>query len=420
MKILHISGDINGGAFRATERLHNAIKLHTQSKILVRESLDKNSEIIECRVSKFKKNYIRIINSLIGRAQRSSINTPRSINYVGHLKAAIINRYAVDIVSINWIGAGFLSIKELSKINKPVIFTLHDMWGFCGAEHLSAAGNKARWMNEYSAQSRGRSDFGLDVDGWVWKTKKKYWKNRFYIVAPSKWMSECANSSSLMAGWDITTIPNGLDLEVFKPEDRMDARARLSLPLNIPLVLFGAVNGVELHYKGWDLLEPAILALQKKNIQFEVVIFGQKESRKDILPGIKIHWFGEIRDDKVLASIYCAANVMVVPSRQESFCQTASEAQACGCPVVAFNATGLKDVVEHNITGYLAEPFKSTELAAGIEFVLGDKERAKKLSSNARIRAELNWSYEIVAEKYLALCTRILQESKIRANEGEN
>jgi glycogen synthase len=65
-----------------------------------------------------------------------------------------------------------------------------------------------------------------------------------------------------------------------------------------------------------------------------------------------------------LGLLYGAADVMVVPSLQESFGQTGSEAQACGRPVVAFDCTGLRGVVQHLATGYLVEPFNVEGLAA--------------------------------------------------------
>lgn len=69
--------------------------------------------------------------------------------------------------------------------------------------------------------------------------------------------------------------------------------------------------------------------------------------------------------------------------------------------MVAFNATGLMDVVVHCQTGYLAEPYSSDELAKGIEWVLADDVRRDSLSAQARERAVRLWSFSIVAEQHL-------------------
>jgi glycosyltransferase involved in cell wall biosynthesis len=102
---------------------------------------------------------------------------------------------------------------------------------------------------------------------------------------------------------------------------------------------------------------------------------------------------------------------MMVPSTQEAFGQTASESLACGTPVVAFNATGLKDIVEHQKNGYLAQPFDSQELAQGIIWVLENQERHQKLCEYARAKAEQEFTLEMQARRYESLYDEIKSES---------
>jgi len=92
-----------------------------------------------------------------------------------------------------------------------------------------------------------------------------------------------------------------------------------------------------------------------------------------------------------------------VPSRQENLPQSGTEAQACGCPVVAFNCTGLPDVVVHGETGYLASPYDAEDLAKGIRWVLEDSERYVQLSAAARARAVSLWAEAVVVPQYLAV-----------------
>lgn len=66
---------------------------------------------------------------------------------------------------------------------------------------------------------------------------------------------------------------------------------------------------------------------------------------------------------------------MVVPSRQEAFGQTASEALASGTPWIAFDATVLRDIVDHKENGYIAEPYDTSDLARGIQHVLEEDDR---------------------------------------------
>ena len=119
---------------------------------------------------------------------------------------------------------------------------------------------------------------------------------------------------------------------------------------------------------------------------------------------------GHLNDDISLALLYSAVDVMVVPSRQDNLPQTGTEAQACGCPVVAFNCTGLPDVVEHRKTGYLSQAYLSTDLAAGIVWVLESDERHLALSKAARERALRLWSPEVVVSQYMKVYQNAINE----------
>ena len=100
-----------------------------------------------------------------------------------------------------------------------------------------------------------------------------------------------------------------------------------------------------------------------------------------------------------------------MPSRVETFGQTASEPQACGVPVVAFDTTGLKDVIEHKVTGYLATPFDVTDFARGIEWVLG-ADRGE-LSRNARERAERLFDEQAIAKQCKKIYERVLARAVV-------
>lgn len=80
-----------------------------------------------------------------------------------------INKMDIDIVHLHWVGAETLSIEDIGRINKPVIWTLHDMWPFCGIEHYAPDLLESRWRNNY--ENHSFSSF-IDLDFIVWKRKK--------------------------------------------------------------------------------------------------------------------------------------------------------------------------------------------------------------------------------------------------------
>jgi glycosyltransferase involved in cell wall biosynthesis len=122
-----------------------------------------------------------------------------------------------------------------------------------------------------------------------------------------------------------------------------------------------------------------------------------------------VHYTGHLHDDFTLRAYYSAADVMVVPSRQEAFGQTASEAHACGTPVVAFNTGGLPDIVDDRVTGALAEPFEPTSLAAAIRWVLEDEHRRHQLGAAARARAEQLWAASRIARLYAEIYENVIE-----------
>jgi glycosyltransferase involved in cell wall biosynthesis len=116
-----------------------------------------------------------------------------------------------------------------------------------------------------------------------------------------------------------------------------------------------------------------------------------------------VHAMGRLHDEATLALLYNAADVFVAPSVQDNFPNTVLEALACGTPCVAFNSSGPAELSEHQRQGYLAEPFDPHDLARGIEWVLQDEERRRRLAQQARERAVQEYSLEEIAGRYLAL-----------------
>jgi glycosyltransferase involved in cell wall biosynthesis len=394
VKVWHLSQSDNlGGAARAALRLHLAC-VHNQidSRMVVGQ---KNSDLysINANTSKFSR-----LKALAKQAvTRKIISWQRSngTHSLGLFPSGLVrklNSDNVDVLNLHWVGAEFLSVEDIGKFCKPIVWTLHDMWAFCGAEHYA---ENDEWQNGYS--SRGF----WDLDKWVWTRKKKAWTQPIYIVTPSDWLADCVKKSALMGSWQVRTIPYPLDTNVFQPRGKFLSREILGLPLDKKLVLFGAISPTADRRKGWDLLQLALQKLAQIADDVVGVIFGQSAPPDPPKLGLPLQWMGYLHDDITLSLLYSAVDVMVVPSRQDNFPQTSTEPQACGTPVVAFNVCGLPSAVEHERTGYLAKPFDTDDLAYGISWVLSDRERWHKLSSQARERAVRLWSPEVVAKQYL-------------------
>jgi len=226
------------------------------------------------------------------------------------------------------------------------------------------------------------------------------------IVGVSKWLSNCSRNSTLLGNIRTLTLPNPLDTNTFKPSDKEKSRELWSLPKYKKLVLFGAIGGSNDFRKGFKELCEALHKLEDKDI--ELVVFGSIKPEIELDFGFKTHYLGHLHDDVSLVTLYSAADVMIVPSLQEAFGQTASESMACGTPVVAFGHTGLLDIIDHKKNGYLAKPFSTDDLSSGIEWILNNK-NYEELCQKARNKVVGEFDSVVVAKKYIDLYEEILK-----------
>jgi glycosyltransferase involved in cell wall biosynthesis len=352
------------------------------------------------------------LNELPLRRYHQRDRTLFSPQWVPDVLATRVAAIEPDIVHLHWTCNGFLQIETLAKFQRPLVWTLHDMWPFTGGCHYTQTCD--RYFQTCGACPQLHSRRQRDLSRWIWQRKAKAWSGLdLTLVAPSTWLADCAAASSLFQSRRIEVIPHGLDVDIYKPIERSQARALLNLPLKKPLVLFGAAAGVTNDpRKGFLLLSSALEQLGQSYSPdaLELVIFGTSQAAQPLQFHFKTHFLGRLHDDLTLAILYSAADVMIVPSTQEAFGQTASEAMACGTPVVAFNATGLQDIVNHQQTGYLAKPFEAADLAQGIVWVLQDPERYQILSAQARQKAKQNFTLGHQAQDYRSLLSEIVAE----------
>ncbi len=401
MKVLQLNNsDISGGAARAAYRIHHAVRAAGIDSQMLVNWASTGDWTVQGPSSKLAKAMVRLRPQMVAplrvllRTGNPIIHSPALVPSAWSRRLNVSN---ADVVHLHWVQAEMLSIADLGRIRKPVVWTLHDMWAFCGAEHYTA---DERWREGYQRGNRPPHERGLDLNRFTWRRKRRHWRRPLQIVAPSTWLADCARQSALLHDWPVSVVPNCLDTQRFQPLPQLLARQLLGLPADAPLLAFGAMGGGRDPRKGFDLLLAALVLLRSVRDDLQLVVFGQLAPQQPPNLRFPIHYTGHLHDDLSLRALYSAADVVVVPSRQEAFGQTASEAHACGTPVAAFHACGLPDIVQHQRTGYLAQPFEPHDLAAGITWLLEDPQRRRYLGYAARQRAEQLWNPARVAGLY--------------------
>lgn len=331
-----------------------------------------------------------------------------------------------DVLHMHWINNRFLRLSDIPS-DKPIIWTLHDSWQFCGECHYFL--DCENYKQECGCCPQLGSKNPNDLSHLIWKAKQKYYADKnITIVCPTQWLADCAAASGLFRGRDIRVIPNCLDTDVFRPlskteivefaEHQQNAVVRRVLReatqekgLAKPLILYGAANAASDRIKGFASLLSALQILDKQGFEANLVVFGASEADLPLcFDHISLTFVGYVRDVNVLVSLYNVADVMVVPSYTEVFGQTASEAMACGTSVVAFRCTGIQDVVGAD-GGYLAEPYSEKDLAYGIEWVL-EHNRHGEMRDQVRKSAVERFSIPVVAEQYVDLYKEVAGKNK--------
>ena len=408
MKVIHINYyDTKGGAVIAAFRIHNAIqKQGIDSFMWVFNSKSNDSKVINCR-SRLTKNFPhmkrilgRLFSKVLKTQNRAMYHSPAIFSSKLYKK---INHSDADIIHLHWVAGEMLSIIDIARIEKPIVWTFHDMWPFCGSEHYT---EDYRWLEGYRKNNRPSYESGFDLNYYCWHLKQKYWKKPMNVVTPSNWLGECVSKSFLMREWPLKIIPNCIDTEIFKPRDKFESRKLFKLPLEKPLLLFGAVGGRSDSRKGFKHLKESLSILKKKTSDIELVIFGEEKPKFPIDYGYKTHYVGKIDDEKKLSTLFSGCDAIAIPSTQDNLPNVAVEALACGLPIISFRVGGMNDIVTHLQTGYIAENFDHADFANGLDLILN--KRDINISLLCRQSALDKYSDSIVAKSYIDLYKKLV------------
>ena len=416
MKVLQLStDDFSGGASRAAYRLHTAcLQTGLESTMRVLKHQTANDRVIQGRSSRsFQEKVCSRLSQKVREVRNRNWHTDNLIMHsFGHASAGLVpelNACEADVLNLHWI-VNLLSIQDIGKLTKPLVWTLHDMWAFCGGEHVAPDEPDSRFRLGYLKNNRPVSEQGPDLNRLAWETKRHAWaRQQFNIVTPGRWMARCARESILFHDMPIHVVPNPLEMQhLWRPIDKKFARAVLGLAQHKTYLLSGSAGGMP-HLKGEDLLRKALQQLGQHQLpSVELLIFGQSQPQSAQDWSLPVHWLGSVKDDHVMALIYSAADVMLVPSRQDNLPNTAVEAHACGTPVVAFDIGGLPDIVTHQTTGWLAPAFDTVDFAQGIMWVLQDADRHAKLALAARQSAVDRFAPDVIVSQYLSVYEQAL------------
>jgi glycosyltransferase involved in cell wall biosynthesis len=408
MRVLLVNtSERTGGAAIACNRLMNALKKsNVKAKMLVRDKQSDRIVVVPIKPSfmlPLKFLWERFVIFLANRLHRKGIflvdiaNTGTDITKMRDFQQA-------DIIHLHWTNQGFLSMSDIRKIirtGKPVVITMHDMWYFTGICHYASSCQKYKTQCEHCEQlADGKSPF--DLASRVFNKKKQ-----IYSLAPitfvgcSKWIADLARQSALTKGHTIVNIPNPIDMNIFRPIDKMEVRRKLGFDADKKIILFGAQRITD-ERKGFHYLAEACNLIKQNNptlaANISIIVVGGDSAKIQNQIPFTIKSVSYVKQEEQMVELYNAADIYVTPSLQDNLPNTIVEAMACGIPCVGFNVGGIPEMIDHKKNGYVAEFKNAADFAQGIEWTLSNDYPA--LSAAAHQKAVDTYSETTVANKF--------------------
>lgn len=404
MKILHLNhSDSIGGAAKFSQRLHesmlsigedsymccSSVRLQNERIFRLNPTMPKNLTLLKAKVAQNFDSKVQLL-------EKTSIKTFKSAGWFGAVTADWINRSDFDIVNLHWINGGLISIKEIGRITKPIVWSMLDMWPFLGAEHYTQEIEARGLTQNFSKSNRPKNDLGLDICRISADLKKRYLSEKISYVAPSRWLANRAEQSQRLAKAHIRVIPAALNTVLYSPaiKNPNSEETRGSFVIGYG----GALSG----RKGWELFNKFLNTYNKELFGSTIIVFGSPVSESFYSPHYEIKQAGRVMNEEMLVSLYRQMDVLLFPSTLETFGLIAQEAQSCGVPVICIKNTGTAEVIEHDETGY--------SINGGLEELITLLTRLKldinlriQLGVNARKRALSLWREDHVAAQYLDL-----------------
>jgi glycosyltransferase involved in cell wall biosynthesis len=404
IKVVHLCTADTGGAAIAAQRLHHGLlQAGVDSSFLTLQQANPNQypKKIQFKKASRKPTLTERFKSKLGiavtQAQRNKqlihglTGTYETFSFpqTDHRPESDALLQNADIVHLHWISYFVNYPTFFSSIRQPIVWTFHDMNPMQGGFHY--AGDKER-----NAAFAG-------IEETLRKEKAAFIKahNDITVVTPSLWLGKLAQAREPFKNRPYHHIPYGLDMSVFKPHDRAFSRRVFNFDPDKKIILF-VTERVSNYRKGFDLLIEAVRELPQDD-RYAIVTIGESTPELSALPNVVS--LGRVHDEYLLSVLYSAADVFVLPSREDNFPNVMLESVACGTPVVAFNTGGMKEVIVHGQNGILAEAITPAALGGALrDFMQGKYVFNRQAIREAAVR---DFDLLVQANRYKALYDEI-------------
>jgi glycosyltransferase involved in cell wall biosynthesis len=321
-----------------------------------------------------------------------------------------------DIIHAHNLHGGYFDLRVLPDLSGkvPTVITLHDEWAFTG--HCSYTLGCQRWKSGCGDCPSLDTYPAIRRDATAQNVQRKheiYSHSKLYLASPSKWLLEKVKSSVLQEGIiETRLIPNGVDLNLFCPGDKLRARHELDLSPGSKVVLFVGNRTLSNQFKDYATIENAVsnIAARSNGKQIVFLCVGEKASERQI--DSTVLRFIDYQDDPgKIAQFYQASDVFLHAAHADNFPLTVLESLACGTPVVATATGGITEQIDNGKTGFLVPNGDSYTMAERVLNILSNDDLQKNLCQQALQTARHRFDLQLQIETYLSWYQEILESN---------
>lgn len=390
MKVIQINASDIGGGVESVVRLHHAelMRLGHQTQLLVGKKKGDEPCVKQIPFRRGPKGVQRAARWIQRTSGLENLYSPsfRDIEASFDFQPDVVHLHSIH-------GAdSYAELAFVAKLSRkyPTVITLHDFWlmtGHCGypldcPRWLTGCG-KCPDLKRYPSINR-------DATRWNYARKRSLFrKTKLELIVPSHWLKDQASQSPILQHQSINVVANPIDSNVFSTSDDRSKRETLGIADDEFAVMLIA-NNLNNPYKG---IVDGIAALnQIQHPKAKVIIVGRSadELANQIqLPSAAIPYTSSPAE---LAEYYRAVDLLLIPSKCETFGLVAAEAMACGTPVIAFDAGALREVIGDQQTGIVVSARDIDELARQVDALADNPARRQQMSESAvrRIRDQFS------------------------------
>lgn len=417
--------DTNGGAARAAYRLFQGLgRIGIDRKLYVSRQDDPHPDVVVVRpetpaeIADWQEREAAI------RAEEAAypalIRPFSPFHSERAARAELLERRLMpaDVINLHWTRglvdwSHFLAARPADV---PLVWTLHDQHALTGGCHYT--GDCVGFTNRCGCcpvlESRDRDDLSAHVLARK-RAALAFFTGPLHVVTPSRWLADQVRRSALFQDRPVHVIPYGLDSDRFRPRNAGALRDRLGIGRDALVLLFVAHDLTDSR-KGLDMLQEALRAVACPD-GCVLVLVGQGTVSHSA--GVRVVEAGAVTNDDEMAMYYSMADLLVVPSRQDNYPNTALEALACGTPVLGFPIGGLIDLVGGTERGFLATGDKAGDLARALADTVSDRRQLELRGHAARDFVKRECTLERQAERYATLYAELHASATVKPSRPQ-